>query len=261
MRRRSLATANSTATDMGSLGKGLEILRSLGAHGSVVTLAEVASRPGNSRAIAERLLHTLASENFLSLIEDRVNEGAYEPDLSCLTLGTALLGTFSELWERQSVLQDIARRFGVDLLVATCDGLQALVIEHASAAQVRQPSLVGSLAPVESSAWGRCLVWMHSPAEHAKFTDGIRRGLGPRAASSLGALYQAFQSLEENGRCIFDIDELSVSIGMPVTTSPGEPLLAIGCVAPRALLDDAEKANAFWAELASLTKLINRPVA
>jgi DNA-binding IclR family transcriptional regulator len=263
MRRRSPAStaaagAVANTADMGSLGRGLDILRSLGTHGAVVTVAELAAQPGNSRATAERLLHTLASEGFLHLIPDREDEGAYEPDLACLTLGTALLGSFSELWQRQPVLQDIARRFGVELLVATCDGAQALVIEHASAAPMQQPSLVGSVAPLESNAWGRCLIWMHPAAEQATLTDGIRKGLGPRAAASLGALYQAFQGLEENGRCVFDLDERSVAIGIPVTASAGAPLLAIGCVAPKTLLADREKAEAFWGQMASLAKLVGQ---
>ncbi|MBC7437117.1 MAG: helix-turn-helix domain-containing protein [Bdellovibrionales bacterium] len=246
---------------MGSLGRGLDILRSLGTHGSVITVAELAAQPGNSRATAERLLHTLASEGFLHLIPDRADEGAYEPDLACLNLGTALLGSFAELWQRQPVLQDIARRFGVDLLVVTCDGAQALVIEHASASAVQQASLVGSVAPIESNAWGRCLVWMHSAAEQATLTDGIRQGAGGRAAAALGALYQAFQGLEGNGRCVCDLDERRVAIGMPVAASPGSPLLAIGCIAPRALLADVKLADSFWAQFANLSKLINRPVA
>lgn len=261
MRRRSATTASGTSAEMGSLGRGLDILRILGTRGSAITVAELAGQPGISRATAERLLHTLASEGFLSLIPDRADEGAYEPDLACLQLGTALLGSFAELWQRQPVLQDIARRFGVDLLVATCDGAQALVIEHASASAEQQHSLVGSVAPLESSAWGRCLIWMHSATEQATLTDGIRRDRGPSAATSLAALYQAFQGLEESGRCVFDHDERSVGIGMPVTASAGEPLLAIGCVAPRALFDDTEKAGKFWAQLASLSKLINRPAA
>lgn len=258
MRRRSPSTANSRSADIGSLGRGLDILRSLGTHGSVITVTELAAQPGNSRATAERLLRTLASEGFLHLIPDRADEGAYEPDLACLNLGTALLGSFAELWQRQPVLQDFARRFGVDLLVATCDGPLALVIEHASASAVPQPSLVGSVAPIESNAWGRCLVWMHSAAEQAILTDGIRHDLGPRAAASLSALYQAFQGLEENGRCVVDLDECSIAIGMPVAASSGSPILSIGCMAPCSLLADASKANAFWAEIANLSKRFGR---
>lgn len=261
MRRRSPATANAHAADMGSLGKGLDILRSLGTHRSVITVAELAAQPGGSRATAERLLHTLAAEGFLSPIADRAAEGAYEPDLACLTLGTALLGSFSELWQRQPVLQDIARRFGVELLVATCDGAQSLVIEHASASAVQQALLVGSLAPLESSAWGRCLVWMHAPAEQAALIDGIRRAHGPRAATSLGALYQAFQGLEESGRCVIDLDDRNVAIGLPVTASAGAPLLAIGCVAPRSLVNDAARADSFWTQLDGLSGLISPPGA
>lgn len=261
MRRRSPAPANSGAADMGSLGKGLEILRSLGTHRSVVTVAELAAQPGGSRVTAERLLHTLASEGFLSPIADSAAEGAYEPDLACLTLGTALLGSFSELWQRQPVLQDIARRFGVELLVATCDGAQALVIEHASSSAVQQALLVGSLAPVESNAWGRCLVWMHPPVEQAALIDGIRKARGPRTAASLGALYQAFQGLEENGRCIVDQDDRNVAIGIPVTAHAGAPLLAIGCVAPRSLLHDAARADSFWSQLGGLSGLISPPGA
>jgi DNA-binding IclR family transcriptional regulator len=262
MRRRSpAATPNrTTAVDTGSLGRGLDILRGLGAHGPVVTAAELAAQPGNSRATAERLLHTLASEGFLSLIPGREEEGAYEPGLVCLTLGTALLGSFSELWQRQPVLQDIARRFSVELLVATCDGAQTLIIEH-SPATAQQASLVGSVTPIESSAWGRCLAWSHPPTEQALLIDGIRRAQGSRAAASLGALYQAFQGLEENGRCISDLDERSVAIGVPVTVHAGAPLLAIGCVAPRALLADAVKAEVFWGQIGSLSRLIKPPVA
>jgi DNA-binding IclR family transcriptional regulator len=261
MRRRSPTTSSSTTVaEMGSLGRGLDILRSLGTHGPVLTVAELAAQPGNTvRLTAERLLHTLASEGFLRLLPDRAEEGAYESDLACLTLGTALLGSFPELWQRQPVLQEIARRFGVDLLVATCDGPQALVMEHASSSPMYQPSLVGSVAPLESNAWGRCLMWMHPAAEQATLTDGIRRRLGARAATSLGVLYQAFQGLEQTGRCVFDLDENRLGIGMPVAPAAGAPLLAIGCVAPRALFNDAETADALWAQLASLARLIGRP--
>jgi len=46
---------------------------------------------------------------------------------------------------------------------------------------------------------------------------------------------------------------------MPVAASVGAPLLAIGCVAPRSLFDDADKTEAFWAQLARLAKLISHP--
>ncbi len=267
MRRRTPSTSanpapGSTVAELGSLGRGLDILRNLGANGSVITVADLAAQPENSRATAERLLHTLASEGFLHRIPDSADEGgAYEPGLACLTLGTALLSSLSELWQRQPVLQEIASSFGVELLVATCDGARMLVIEYASASPVQQPSLVGSVAPLESSAWGRCLIWMHSAADQATLTDGIRQQLGPRASASLGQLYGAFQSLELSGRCEFDLGEGRVAIGMPVAAPTDSPLLAIGCVAPRSLLDDAEKADLFWAQLASLAKLIGQPGA
>lgn len=258
MRRRSLTATPTAATDIGSLGRGLDILRSLGTHGSVVTVADLTSQSGNSRATAERLLHTLASEGFLNLIPGREDEDAYEPGLACLTLGTALLGSFSELWQRQPVLQDIARHFSVELLVATCDGAQALVIEHASPPATQQASLVGSVAPVESNAWGRCLVWMQAPAEQVPLIEGIRRAQGPRAAASLSALYQAFQGLEQNGRCVVELDARSVAIGLPVAVHAGTPPLAIGCVAPRSVLADAAQAEAFWGQLGSLSRSIRR---
>lgn len=254
-------TPGSTVAEMGSLGRGLDILRNLGANGSAVTVADLAAQPENSRATAERLLHTLASEGFLHRIPDHGDEGAYEPGLAYLTLGTTLLSSFSELWQRQPVLQEIASSFGVELLVATCDGARMLVIEYASASPVQQPSLVGSVAPLEASAWGRCLIWMHSATDQATLTDGIRQQLGPRAPAALGPLYGAFQSLEQSGRCESDLGDGRVEIGMPVEAAADSPLLAIGCVAPRALFDDAGKSGLFWAQLASLAKLISQPAA
>ena len=262
MRRRSpTSTRGNTATaDMGSLGRGLDILRNLGTLGSVITVADLAAQSGSSRVMAERLLRTLASEGFLNLIPGRENEGAYEPDLACLTLGTALLSSFSELWQRQSVLQDIARRFSVDVLVATRDGTQALIIEHAACAVLQQTSLVGSAAPMESNAWGRCLVWMHESAEQASLIDGIRRVQGSRAMGALSALYQAFQGLEESGCCMTDFDDHSVEIGIPVRAARGSPFLAIGCVAPRVLLADALQLEALLNQLRSLVRQIGESV-
>lgn len=267
MRRRTPSTpANptpgSTVAELGSLGRGLDILRNLGANGSAITLTDLAAQPENSRATAERLLYTLASEGFLHRIPDSADDGcAYEPGLACLTLGTTLLSSLSELWQRQPVLQEIARSFGVELLVATCDGARVLVIEYASASPVQQPSLVGSVAPLEASAWGRCLIWMHSATDQATLTDGIRQQLGPRAPAALGPLYGAFQSLEQSGRCEADLGDGRVAIGLPVETAADSPLLAIGCVAPRSLFNEAEKAGLFWAQLASLAKLISQPGA
>lgn len=249
MGRRSIpSTASAEASEASSLKRGLDILRSLNGRSTPLTVSELASQPGMSRPTAQRLLQTLAAEGFLRATSER--EDAFEPELGCLTLGTAALSSISDIWQRQPVLQELSRRYGVDVLAATRDGSQGVVLEHATLGSHR-PSLVGSGFQLESGALGRCLVWVQPPAVQAELVEAIR-SRASRPAAELAALYSAFQCLEERRYCVSDVDDRTTEFAMPVPPAADQPTLAISCVGPREVIADPVRGAALRAELASI---------
>lgn len=258
MRRRSgpLLPGAEDADLASSLKRGLDVLRGLAERGGSVTVGEVAAQFGRPKTSAARLLQTLAAEGMLRPVAGA--DGAYEADLGCLTLGTAMLNSIPELWQRQPVMQDLARRFDVAVVVATRDGAQGLVLEHAPAA-AQPASQVGSVFALEANALGRCLVWSQPANEQADLIDAIRERAGGRSATVLAALYQAFQSLEERRYCTAPVDAASVEIALPVPEIADLPPLALGCSGPAAVLADPARGAELRAQLARLAELIGQP--
>ncbi|MBN9428817.1 MAG: helix-turn-helix domain-containing protein [Burkholderiales bacterium] len=259
MRKRSkplVANTGADSIDAGSLKRGLDILRQLSSHGPAVTVNDVAARPGGSKATARRLLQTLAAEGFLRPVRGSDGDAdSYEPGLGCLTLGTAVLSSVPEIWQRQSVLQDLARSFSIDVLVATIARGDALVIAHA-APDSNSVSAVGSVTALEAGALGRCLLWKQPAPRQAELMAAIRTRTEPRSAAVLAAIYQAFQSLEEKRYCVSEPAAGRFELAVPVPDATEQPVLSLACTGPKQLLDDAERIEALRAQLADTARLL-----
>lgn len=209
-RKRKLAVADTQMAspgmpaESGALARGLEVLRCFRHNEHTLGLPDVASRLGLSRATTLKLLETLAAHQFL-----RKARGAerYQPGVSCLVLGQALLSSQALLRIARPVLTDLADEFRLNVVLGTRERLDMLCLEHCvgrGAPRFRHG--VGALLSLPATALGRAWLWAQPGGTQGELIEQIRVLADERAKRTIPGLYRAFQEMEEFGFC-FSIGE------------------------------------------------------
>lgn len=139
-----------------TLDRGLQVLQTLGAPGSVrgLTMSELAERLGLARPVVYRLVATLDARGFVTRGED----GRYRLGLGVARLQYAVRPVLVEV--ARPVLQELADRAGATAHLTVAEG------EHAVALLVIEPTWtdfhvayrVGSRHPLERGAAGRAIL-------------------------------------------------------------------------------------------------------
>ena len=100
------------------------------------------------------------------------------------------------------IMAALAERFEMDVLLATRDRLEMLVLEHCrSGAAHGSAPVAGALLPMEVTAIGRAFLWAQSPPLQGELIARIRIESSDKGARSIPGIYRAFQEIEERGFC------------------------------------------------------------
>lgn len=137
-----------------ALARGLEVICAFDGEHKVMTLSEVASRTGLSRATARRLLLTLVELGYVRMDDRRFRLG-----VRVLRLGTAYLGSAGLPEIAQPHLETLSERLGESTSVAVLDEQEIVYVARVATRRIMQVGIsVGTRFPAYATSMGRVLL-------------------------------------------------------------------------------------------------------
>jgi DNA-binding IclR family transcriptional regulator len=220
----------SAQSEVDSLQRGLEILRSFRNGEKSLRLTDILERTKIPRLSAQKLLNTLTAHHFLRYLPEL---DRYEPDVSCFVLGHALRASLPVLRVARPVMQALAEKLGVDVFLALREGMEMMVVEYCSARAEGAEFHAGDLMPLAHTAVGRAWLWAQKPAIQGEYIERIRAEADADALNAIPGIYRAFQDLAERGYCLSLGERLQDrhAIAAPLLTGAGREVLALAAVA------------------------------
>ncbi len=216
---------------VGSLARGLEVLRAFNRTRRKMTLSEVASETGNTRAGARRILLTLVREGY-AVMDGKL----FDLTPQVLELGYSVLSS-KGAW-------DIARPFIDHLSEETRESVSAAVLDKPDVVFVggaqyhRILSIgvtVGARLPAATTATGRVLLAAQPPETWAGMIRNLPlEKLTDRTVTDPAEFRRILEDVREKGWCLVD-QELEIgliSIAVPVYSRTGTLAGAINVGAP-----------------------------
>ncbi|MES2052791.1 MAG: helix-turn-helix domain-containing protein [Pseudomonadota bacterium] len=232
MRRRTTIaqTPPAPAAAVDSLQRGLEALRCFRPGDDTLGTAELASRLNLPRNTTLRLLTTLQAHGFLRRLPDT---DEFSLDVECLFVGQALLGSSLLVRRARPVLQTLAARFGLHVLLCVPERLDMLTLLHTSGSAAKPlPLAAGLTLPVATTALGCAWLWTQQPAVQGEWLARLRESAPATGGDSQAAkIYQAFHEIEKGGTC-FSQDDWRKDVSMvaaPLVMRDGSTA-AIACM-------------------------------
>lgn len=185
--------------DVDSLHRGLEILRCFRSGESMLSLNEISLRLGVPRPTTQRLVNTLVAHKFLHQVGD---SDRYQPDVSCLVVGHAWIAESSIVRAARPIMQDLATRFDVNVVLGARERLSMLCLEQCTSPKTPpSPVGVGMALPITATALGRAWLWAQPGSLQGELIQRTKSESGEEGARSIPGLYRAFQEMEEHGYC------------------------------------------------------------
>lgn len=191
--------SQSAQSEVDSLQRGLEILRTFRNGEKSLQLADILERTKIPRLSAQKLLNTLTAHHFLRYLPEL---DRYEPDVSCFVLGHALRASLPILRVARPVMQALAEKLGIDVFLALREGMEMMIVEYCSPRTEAAEFSVGSLVPLAQTAVGRAWLWAQKPAIQGEYIERIRAEADANAVNAIPGIYRAFQDLAERGYCL-----------------------------------------------------------
>lgn len=232
MRRRAAAEPGAPAspTEVDSLQRGLEILRTFRTGEKSLRLTDILARTKMPRLMAQKLLNTLTAHHFLRYLPEF---DRYEPDVSCFVLGHSLRASTPVLRVARPVMQELADKLGVDVILAMREGMAMMILESCGARADSPESAPGTLVPLARTAVGRTWLWAQRPAIQGGFIERIRAEADANTLDAIPGIYRAFQDLAERGYCLSLGDWLHdrQAVATPLIPTGGREVYALAAMA------------------------------
>ncbi|GAA1080826.1 IclR family transcriptional regulator domain-containing protein [Tsukamurella strandjordii] len=222
-----------------SLARGLEVIRAFDAEHQAMTLSEVASRTGLTRATARRFLLTLVE---LGYVRSDGRDFGLTPLV--LQLGYAYLAGQPLPELAQPILERLSHREQESTSLAVLDGTDIVYLTRVHTRRIMTVGISpGTRFPAYATSMGRVLLAAADEDElEAYFANATLAPLTPRTITSRAALEAELAKIRTQGYAMVD-QELEVglrSLAVPVPGRDGRPRAAIN-MALSARLDGADE--------------------
>jgi len=209
-----------------SLESGLAVIEAFDAHHPKLTLTEVATRTGMTRAGARRYLLTLAKLGYADY------DGKYfSLDLRVLRLGYGLLSAAPLPRKAQPVLDALALETGETASVAVLDETAVVFLGRAQSRRVFTATVgVGTRLPAFCLSTGRVLLAQRSDVEVRMLLGHTERtAFTPRTLTNVDDIVEAVRLVRKQGYAISEEEyELGLrSIAVPVPSATGRAEVAM----------------------------------
>ncbi len=224
---------------MAGFGKGLAVIECFDDRHPHLTIAQVATRTGLSRAAARRCLLTLQRLGYASF-----DNKFFTLTPRVLRLGYAYLSATDLPQLLQPFLERLSEELKESCSATVLDGHDIVYIARSAKKRVMSVSLgVGSRLPAFCTSMGRVLLAALEPDEAIKrLAAADRPRLTQHTRIRLEELTDILRRVRDQGYCVTDQElELGlVSMAVPITDSRGETVAAInvGAQSARIAADD-----------------------
>jgi IclR family pca regulon transcriptional regulator len=208
-----------------SLERGLAVIRSFDAEHPELTLSEVASRTGLTRATARRLLLTLAELGYVS-----TNGRRFSLTPRVLDVGYAYLSSLNVQQIAQPYLEALSERVHESVSVTVLDGTDIVYVARVPTKRIMTISLgLGSRLPAYCTSMGRVLLAELAPDD---LDDALPARLERHTEHTIASpadLAVALKQVRTQGWALVD-QELEIglrSVAAPLRDGSGRALAAM----------------------------------
>lgn len=214
-----------------SLARGLAVITAFSTNSAEMTLTEVASQTGLTRAAARRFLLTLCDLGYTQFDGKR-----FRLTPKVLNLGYAYLRS-NNLWDvAEPVLEDVSRKLNESSSLSVLDGDEIVYIGRVPTARIISIALnVGARLPAYCTSMGRVLLAsLDAKRLDAYFQKVELRALTPYTETHPNKLRRHIDSVRRKGYATIN-QELEIglrSIAVPVRTGAGRVVAAMNIGAP-----------------------------
>lgn len=211
---------------VGSLARGLSVLRAFNADKPEMTLTEVAGKTNLTRAGARRFLLTLVELGYINK-----NQRLFRLTPKVLELGYAFMASTPIAERSQPYLKQVTEQTGESSSLGVLDGDDVVYIARSPARRILMPGLhVGTRLPACYTSLGRVQLAHRSEQEWENYLGRIV--LEPRTPFSItskSALRKEFAKIRAQGYALVDqeLEEGLRSLAVPVRDSNNNIVAAV----------------------------------
>ena len=211
---------------VGSLARGLSVLRAFNADHPEMTLTEVAGRTKLTRAGARRFLLTLVELGYV-----RKNHRLFRLTPKVLELGYAFMASMPISESSQPYLKQITEQTGESSSLAVLDNTDVIYLARSSARRILMPGIqVGARLPATYTSLGRVLLAFKEEQEREQFLSSLTiEGRTRFSLTSKSALRKELSKVREQGYALVDqeLEEGLRALAVPVRDPSNHVVAAI----------------------------------
>ena len=234
---------------MTSLARGLAVIQAFSTQKRQLTISQISTKTGFSRAAVRRCLYTLIKLGFAG--SDDSHNFFLQPRV--LALGHSYISSMPLAASAQPVLDHVSQLLHESCSIATLEGLDIIYVARANVTRIMSIDLgVGSRLPAFCTSMGRVLLANLPPAELESFFERVQ--LTRRTSKTIVTvekLRQALRLVARNGYSLVD-QELEIglrSMAVPIENPSGKVVAALNVGAHAQRLSIQELQNKFLPQL------------
>jgi len=209
-----------------SLERGLSVIRAFDAEHSRLTLSEVATATGLSRAAARRFLHTLVHLGYM-----RTAGGRFELRPKILELGYAYLSSLTLPEVALPHLEELVEEVHESSSVSELDGGDVVYIARVPTKRIMTVTIsVGTRFPAYATSMGRVLLAAQpEPWLDAYLSTAALHHLTGHTITTVNGLRQELRKIRAKGWALIDqeLEEGLRSLAAPIRDADGTVVAAV----------------------------------
>jgi IclR family transcriptional regulator, pca regulon regulatory protein len=227
---------------MTSLARGLAVIQAFSQRRHHLTISQVSTTTGLSRAAVRRCLYTLAKLGFAGSDDNR--HFFLRPRI--LALGHSYISSMPLATAAQPVLEHISHLLHESCSIATLDGVEIVYIARANVTRIMSIDLgVGSRLPAFCTSMGRAILANLPPEELELVLARVEfKSYTERTITNPAKLTQALRQIRRDGYSIIDqeLEHGLRSMAVPIQNPSGKVVAAlnIGAHAQRVSIQEMQ---------------------
>jgi IclR family pca regulon transcriptional regulator len=227
---------------MTSLARGLAVIQAFSQRRHHLTISQVSTTTGLSRAAVRRCLYTLSKLGFAGSDDNR--HFFLRPRI--LALGHSYISSMPLATAAQPVLEHISHLLHESCSIATLDGVEIVYIARANVTRIMSIDLgVGSRLPAFCTSMGRAILANLPPEELESVLARVEfRRYTERTITNPAKLTQALRQIRRDGYSIIDqeLEHGLRSMAVPIQNPSGKVVAAlnIGAHAQRVSIQEMQ---------------------
>lgn len=227
---------------MTSLARGLAVIQAFSQRRHHLTISQVSTTTGLSRAAVRRCLYTLAKLGFAGSDDNR--HFFLRPRI--LALGHSYISSMPLATAAQPVLEHISHLLHESCSIATLDGVEIVYIARANVTRIMSIDLgVGSRLPAFCTSMGRAILANLPPEELESVLARVEfKRYTERTITNPAKLTQALRQIRRDGYSIIDqeLEHGLRSMAVPIQNPNGKVVAAlnIGAHAQRVSIQEMQ---------------------